>query len=1105
MAATGVVCSQCGHENRHGARFCDSCGARLTGDPDSLVEERKVVTVLFCDLVGFTAGSHDADPEDVSRRLAVYHAAARRAIERFGGVLEKFIGDAVVGVWGAPVVHEDDAERALRAALAIIEAVEPDVRIAVNTGEALVRLDSAADPGFGVVGDVVNTASRLQSVAPIGGAVAGEGTVRAARGAIEFVELEPARVKGKPEPVRVWCVVGIGAHAERSPATDTPFVGREAELGLLAGLYHRAVSEPGLQLVSLVGEPGVGKSRLVIEFESWLAGRALQPVVQRGRCLAYGDGVGYWPLAEIVKAQAGIAERDSLHEAERKLGTLVAGMPDASWLRARLGPLVGLPGEASDREQVFTAWRRFFDELAVRSALVVIIEDIHWADPAMLAFLRYLAEWSSDAPILVICTARPELLDANAGWGGDLVNASTIAVRPLKAADTQRLADLVLSRFPGEVESRVLVERCGGNPLYAEEYARLLAERFAGTEPAMPDSLHALIAARIDTLTPERKVLLQEAAVVGKTFWAGAIESIRSPSTVDVRAALHELVRKELIRAVRVSSVPGDDEYVFWHDLVHHVAYRGIPRARRADLHAKTAAWIEQLAGDRVADRAELLAHHYGEALRFAFQSGIKIDDREYLRERTLHYLAMAAERAVGLDTDQAERLVADGLQLATGGDAEYARLLCQSGACEFLRGRYAEARNVLFRARDAAETHGDFRTIGEALNLAFAAVWFMGDGDGAYETIHSAVRRLRPEAPTDQLAVALAWAGCLEVLRENWGEARALCGEALSVAEQVGDAFAIASAKEWRGMLRVFTGESDGADDLEAASEIFTNLGSSMAAQGRHQLAGSALMWHGPEPARALYEEAADYAHRTGSTTWEMQARGESTWSLFDSGAWDDVLRVADTVAEWEATVGPAYPSLFAVPQQAHVLALRGDVPVARAALAAVLDRSRSVRDPQVVAPTLAIAAVVEWLDGYSDRALQLIDELGSASRSPHAPLTQMCRVLLRCGALEATHRLRAAVTGCPPRSQHALCTIDAMLAEYEGSASAAARLYDDAVDRWRTFGNPFELAQALAGRARMRGHGDDGAAAAAETRAIFGRLGVSRAAQILGVFDRA
>ena len=538
------------------------------------------MSVLFCDLVGFTASAHATDPEDVSRSLRAYHAQVRSEIQRYGGAVEKFIGDAIVGVWGAPVAREDDAERAVRSALSIVEAAEADVRVAVNTGEALVRLAPSADQGVGVIGDVVNTASRLQAVAPVGGVVVGEGTVRRTTKSIAYEELEPATLKGKPELVSVWRAVAARFPlGEPASVPQGPFVGRSRELRLVLDVFARTIEEPGLQLVSIVGEPGVGKSRLVSEVDQQLAARGSVTRLS-GRCLAYGSTPGYGPFADIVMGYLGLTPASSAAEATGRLETALAGMPEAAWLRARLGPLIGLGGVGADREEAFSAWVSFLEELASRTPLVLIVEDLHWSDTAMLRFLRHLAEWSTGVPLLLICTARPEFLDLHPNWAGGLTNATTLALRPLSAADTRRLVHgLLPSVHRSELLLTTLSDRSGGNPLYAEEYARLVGQGSLQrlNENDVPDSLQAVIAARIDALAPDRKQLIHDAAVVGKVFWVNALGAVGGHDLDQVREGLHELARKDLVRRHRTSTLPDEEEYSFWHDLVQQVCYQQIP------------------------------------------------------------------------------------------------------------------------------------------------------------------------------------------------------------------------------------------------------------------------------------------------------------------------------------------------------------------------------------------------------------------------------------------------------------------------------------------------------------------------------------------------
>ena len=429
-------CSRCGQENPPGFRFCGACGAPLEEVPRYPAgEERKVVTVLFCDLVGFTARSDRADPEDVGAMLRPFHARLRGEIERIGGTLDKLIGDAVMAVFGVPAVHEDDPERAVRCALRMLDAIaelnqahpalELSVRIGVNTGEALVALEPGAG-SEGVVGDVVNTAARLQGVAPVNGAVVGEATWRATQARFDYEPLTPVVVKGKAEPVPIWRVLGARSRpgvdvAERPP---TPLVGRGEELAALQSCYRRAFAEHAVRLVTVLGEPGVGKTRLVRELAAFVDAQPELVAWRRGHCLSYGEAVGFWALGEIVKAQAGILESDDPLESAAKLDAAVRGVADdpsdREWLKARLAPLVGLAtaGEApADRDQSFTAWRRFLHLVAAQSPLVLVIEDLHWAEPGLLDFLELLVDQAGPADLLVVVTARPELLDRRPGWG----------------------------------------------------------------------------------------------------------------------------------------------------------------------------------------------------------------------------------------------------------------------------------------------------------------------------------------------------------------------------------------------------------------------------------------------------------------------------------------------------------------------------------------------------------------------------------------------------------------------------------------------------------------------------------------------------------------
>src|SRR5690348_2155589 len=611
-----VTCPACGQENPDTSRFCGMCGASLVAVAAPPREERKVVTILFTDLVGSTARAEGLDPEDVRATLAPYYAQLRAELERHGGTVEKFIGDAVMAVFGAPVSHEDDPERAVRAALAIRDSIgeELQIRTAVNTGEALVAL--GAKPGEGdamVAGDVVNTAARLQGAAPVNGILVGEGTYRATRDAIDYREAPPVEAKGKAEPVRVWEAVAarsrFGSDVEQK--LRTPLVGRERERDLLVDALARARTEQSAQLVTLVGVPGIGKSRLVAELFQITEADPDLINWRQGRSLPYGERVSFWALGEIVKAHAGILESDDTATAKEKLATMIEALSEdereREWLARQTRPLVGLEGaERAEREESFAAWRRLLEAAAEQRPLILVFEDLHWADEGLLDFVDHLADWATTVPLLIVGTARPELLDRRPGWGGGKRNAFTLSIGALTDEETAVLLQRLLDRpVLDAAAQQAVLQRAEGNPLYAEEYARMLAEHQGGELP-LPETVQGLIAARIDALSPEEKTLLQDASVIGKVFWPGALPG------ADGRA-LHALERKEFVRRDRRSSIAGETQYAFLHALVRDVAYGQIPRAERAEKHRRAAEWLSSLAGDRAEDHAEMLANHYHE------------------------------------------------------------------------------------------------------------------------------------------------------------------------------------------------------------------------------------------------------------------------------------------------------------------------------------------------------------------------------------------------------------------------------------------------------------------------------------------------------------
>src|SRR5437763_5797588 len=603
------TCPSCGQENPAGARFCNACATPLAASAPALTEERKIVTVLFVDLVGFTARSEQLDPEDVRAIQTPYFARVRTAIESFGGTVEKYIGDAVMAVFGAPVAHGDDPERAVRAALAVLEGVELDVRIAVNTGEALVSMAPNAAQGEGIVaGDVVNTAARLQAAAPVNGILVGEETYRATRSAVEYEDAEAVVAKGKQAPVAVWRASSARVAPGERPAGRVPMVGRTTELAALRNIWERVVTERRPQLVTLFGPAGIGKTRLSSEFaELVLAGGAR---VIRGRSLPYGEMTPYGSFAAQVKQVAHMFDTDSSDVAAAKLEQAVRSLldGDGAEVATHIGMLIGVgqDGTVGDRQTLFFSARRFVEALALQQPTVLVFEDIHVAAASLLDLLETLASRVRDVPLLLLTQARPELLSQRPAWGGGMPAYSALPLEALGSDEARELARQLLETAGGEVRRLPeFAETAEGNPLFLEELVASVAEgRTNGGE--LPTSIRSIVAARIDALPAAEREALLDAAVFGKVFWSEALPSTSA-------AALDALEGRDLIRRDPVSRLGERPQFAFKHQLIREVAYATLPRARRRERHQTIALFLEEAVGE-VGDVAPALAHHWQEA-----------------------------------------------------------------------------------------------------------------------------------------------------------------------------------------------------------------------------------------------------------------------------------------------------------------------------------------------------------------------------------------------------------------------------------------------------------------------------------------------------------
>jgi len=991
------TCPACGQENPDGFRLCGMCGAALASGAAPR-EERKVVTVLFTDLVGFTARAERLDPEDVRATLSPYYTRLRSEIERHGGTVEKFIGDAVMAVFGAPVSHEDDPERAVRAALAIRDAVGDDLRIrtAVNTGEALVALGARPSEGEALVsGDVVNTAARLQSAAPVNGILVGEATYRATRHVIEYREAASVEAKGKSEPVPVWEAVGarsrFGLDVEDRPVG--PLVARRRELGLLADALARSTTEQTAQLVTLVGVPGIGKSRLVAELFR-LVDTAPEFVWWRqGRSLPYGETQSLWALGEIVKAQAGILETDDARSAEDKLGAMVeSAVPedrDRNWVLRHLRPLAGIADAAGSvldqRDEAFAAWRLLFESLGERAPLVLVFEDLHWADDDLLDFVDHLADWVATVPLLLVATARPELLERRPGWGGGKRNATTVSLSPLDEAETAELLGTLLDQalLPADVQSRVL-QRAGGNPLYAQEYVRMLQDRgllrataggwqlTSDAELPVPETVQGMIAARLDALPEPEKELVQNASVIGKVFWPSALVRITGDA-VDVGGALHALERKEFVRRDRRSTVAGETQYVFLHLLVRDVAYSQIPRLGRVDKHRAAAAWLETLAPDRSEDRAEMLAHHYRAALTIGESAGV---DTSGLRRAARDALVTASEHAEALNAWAAARQrAAEAVELADPEEEVVPFLLLRIARASFHTGELDSASAA--RARDRFLELGRPGDAADAEAQRSLMLWYRGDGDAAREAARQAVELVAGLEPSPAKAHVFANQARRACLSGDSETALRLGRTALELAERFQLARDAANALNTIGMARVHRGDQGGIADLERSIDV-AERGSVAyeVAHGYNNL--SVLLWSlgRVDEATVARERQREAIDRFGLTVLRTWIAGEDIAEAWQRGDYPETVELGERFLV-ENAGGRYYsegPVRSAVAQSYAAL---GRVREALDHSARAEAVARATGEPQSLGDAVLSRATALVAAGSPDDAQALLDEL--------------------------------------------------------------------------------------------------------------------------------
>jgi tetratricopeptide (TPR) repeat protein len=832
-----------------------------------------------------------------------------------------------------------------------------------------------------VAGDVVNTAARLQGAAPINGILVGEGTYRATRHTIDYREAPPVEAKGKSEPITVWEAVAarsrVGSDVEQK--LRTPLVGRERERSLLAEAFERARKEQSAQLVTLVGVPGIGKSRLVAELLQIVDADEEIVSWRQGRSLPYGERVSFWALGEIVKAHAGILESDDTATAEEKLVEMVETLSEdeqeREWLARHTRPLVGLEGaERAEREEAFAAWRRLLEAAAEHRPLVLVFEDLHWADDGLLDFVDHLADWATTVPLLIVGTARPELLDRRPGWGGGKRNAFTLSIGALTDEETAVLLQRLLDRpvLDADAQQGVL-RRAEGNPLYAEEYARMLAEHDGGDLP-LPETVQGLIAARIDALAPGEKAMLQDASVIGKVFWPGAL------AAADDRT-LHSLERKEFVRRDRRSSIAGETQYAFLHALVRDVAYGQMPRSERVEKHRRAAEWLSSLARDRTEDLAEMLAQHYHEALSLARAAGL---DTTALHAPAREAFAEGARRAFSLGAGRAAHdLALEALSLTADDDRERPSLLLLAADAS----RLGDGDDAVALGEEAVEgfiAQGQVGRAADAVAVLGSDFFHRGNITATRTARDRALELAREDPNSPWSARAMASVGRSRYLLDNDEQgALELSREALALARACGDERAEAISLNTIGLARVRSGDAAGVADLERSVELAAQSGSLFhLVTGLNNL-GNVLWEVGRLPdASARLHEARTLAQRYGLTGLLRWNDAELVYDAYFNGDLDAVIASATKVLD-EGLGNAAYQEHPLIATRAYALVVQGRVEEAvrdaELALAGLRERGS---DAQVAPFILTAAARSLRIAGRHEEAAAVLEEVLSGQR---------------------------------------------------------------------------------------------------------------------------
>ncbi len=1112
-----VVCPVCGTANEPRFAFCGECGSSLAGvgggvpaaasrsttpppapAPSSTpVSERRLVSVLFADLVGFTALSESRDPDEVRDLLSRYFDTARQIVQRYGGTVEKFIGDAVMAVWGTPVAQEDDAERAVRAALDLTQAIQAlgeelgapglKARAGVLTGEAAVTL-GAEGQGM-VAGDLVNTASRVQALAEPGTVMVGEVTRRATEAAVVYEPATEHEVKGKAEPIsvsRAVRVIGGRGGALKSEGLEAPFVGRDRELKMVKDLFHSSAEERKAHLLQVIGIGGIGKSRLAWEFYKYFDGLVETYLWHRGRCLAYGEGVTYWALAEMVRGRCGIVEAEDPAQALDKLKATTADyIPDPeerAWVEPRLAHLLGLAERtAAEPEDLFSAWRLFFERLADRNPVIMVFEDMQWADGSLLDFVDYLQNWSRSHPIFVMAMARPEVAERHPQWGAPRRGSTALHLEPLSEGDVHMLLQGLVPGLPEQVERQIL-DRAEGVPLYAVETVRMLLDRgllaqegaaYRLTGPVetleVPETLHALIAARLDGLDPKERAILQDAAVLGKTFTRESLSALNGLPAAEIEPILRALVHKEVLFVQADPRSPERGQYGFLQDLVRRVAYETLSKKERKARHLAVAANLEAAWGGEEVEVVEILASHYVDA----YHAAPDATDAADIKAKAADALTRAGQRSLSLAAPHlAQGYFEQAIEL-TDDPGRQAELHEQAGLASWravstaIASDHYEEAIALFdgegRSRDSA------RVVAAFGDLAF--------GDGRLEEAGARMQQafdvLSPGEPDETLASLTAqWARML-FFTGKADEAFERNEQALALAEKLQLPEVFAQAINTKGVILNYRGRGEEAlllvrEALRIALEHDLHSATLRAYNNVIAISGSLERFDVVLP---LTEEATEWSRRVGSRLGVVGfPLGKASMFAF-LGRWDEALSLFEEHEETAEAKDLHYVSdlLEAVP--IHVR--RGDLDRARATLEryGYVEESEEIQIRWTYSSVRAVLAAAEGrpheaLEAAS-RAISMKDLFGPVALAWHA-VPEGVDAALAVDDVKRAEDFLAELEGLYPgeltpsmrgQRQRLRAKVDIAKGRHEG----VERRFQNAADEFRAIPAPFWLGVTL------------------------------------------